>query len=99
MLPIYPRCPVRLLSKAFFAERREDPVTGIDTIKLYITRRQSIRIIQSLYELDRNAIPVMGTSSVLYAHHRAECKPKEPDRSECDLTPNGLKLKIGRAHV
>lgn len=45
MLPISPRCPVRLLSKAFFAERREDSVTGIDTIKLYITRRQSIRII------------------------------------------------------
>ena len=33
-----------------------------------------------------------------YAHHRAECKPKEPGRSECDLTPNGLKLRAqGRA--
>ena len=50
------------------------------------------------YELDRNAIPVMGTSSVFYAHHRTECKPKEPNRSECDLTPNGLKLRAqGRA--
>ena len=33
-----------------------------------------------------------------YAHHRAECRPKEPDGSECDLTPNGLKLRAqGRA--
>ena len=43
MLPISPRCPVRLLSKAFFAERREDLVPGIDTIGLYITRRQIIQ--------------------------------------------------------
>jgi len=34
MLLIYPRCPVRLLSKASFAERREDSVTRIGTIKL-----------------------------------------------------------------
>ena len=29
------------------------------------------------YELDKNAIPVMGNSFVFYAQHGAECKPKE----------------------